>query len=131
MSQPDVSEEFDLLRRHLEGGDPRHARGKVHPLAGVLSLVALALMAGSRSVSDIGRLGKLNGEALGLVGLQRSPSVVTLGRLLRLASVEGVRGSLLAFAKELHTLRQGAEAQAGVVATDGKSLQEARTTCSW
>ncbi len=48
MSQPDVSVEFVLLRKHLEGVvDPRHAKGKVHPLAGVLSLVVLGLMAGA------------------------------------------------------------------------------------
>ena len=124
MSQPELSVEFVLLRRHLEEVvDPRHARGKVHPLAGVLSLVVLALMAGSRSMSDISRFGKLRGEVLGPLGLRRSPSVATLGRLLRLVSVQGVRGSLLAFVRELHALRQGAAASVGAVAMDGKSLR--------
>ena len=124
MSQPDVSVEFAVLRRHLEGiADPRYARGKVHPLAGVLGLVALALMAGARSMSDISRFGKLNGEVLGPLGLRRSPSVATLGRLLRLVSVEGVRRSLMAFVKELHAARQGDASPVGAVAMDGKRLR--------
>lgn len=124
MSQPDVSEEFALLRGHLEGiADPRYARGKVHPLAGVLGLVVLALMAGARSMSEISRFGKLNCEVLGPLGLRRSPSVATLGRLLRFVSVDGVRRSLLAFARELYAARLGTGMPVGVVAMDGKSLR--------
>jgi hypothetical protein len=124
MSQPDVSLELAVLRKHLEGiTDPRFARGKVHPLAGVLGLVVLALMAGARSMSEISRFGKLNDEVLGPLGLRRSPSVATLSRLLRLVSVDGVRRSLLAFVRELHALRQGEGSPVGVVAMDGKSLR--------
>ena len=124
MAKPDVIVEYALLRKHLEAVvDPRHARGKVHPLAGVLSLVVLALMGGARSMSDISRFGKLKAEVLVPLGLRRSPSVATLGRLLRLVSVEGVRKSLLAFVRELHVLRQGPEAPVGVVAMDGKTLR--------
>jgi hypothetical protein len=123
MPQPDLSEEFALLRRHLSGiADPRFARGKVHPLASVLSLAVLALMGGARSMSDISRFGKLRPEILEPLGLRRSPSVATLGRLLRLVSVEAVREALRSFARELHQGRQG-EKPIGVVAVDGKVLR--------
>lgn len=92
MSQPDLPEEFALLRARLaEVADPRHSRGKVHPLASVLSLAVLALMGGARSMSDISRFGKLRPEVLEILGLRRSPSVATPGRLLRMVSVECVR----------------------------------------
>lgn len=124
MSQSDLCEEFALLRKYLAGiVDPRHARGKVHPLASVLALVVLALMGGARSMSDISRFGKLRGEVLEPLGLRRSPSVATLGRLLRLVSVRGVRGSLLAFVRELHALREGEGAPVGAAAIDGKTLR--------
>lgn len=45
-----VADEFKLLRSCLETiPDPRHARGKVHPLVGILGLIVLGLMAGARS----------------------------------------------------------------------------------
>lgn len=127
MIQPDLSEEFALLKKQLESiTDPRHARGKVHPLAGVLCLTVLALLAGARSLSDISRHGKLHEEVLVPLGLRRSPSVATLGRLLRLVSVEAVRGSLLAFARELAALRLGQGEPIGAVAMDGKTARGTR-----
>jgi hypothetical protein len=123
MLQPDLPEEFALLRRHLARiDDPRFARGKVHPLASVLSLTVLALMGGARSMSDISRFGKLRPEILEPLGLRRSPSVATLGRLLRLVSVEAVRDNLRSFARELYEGRQGKE-PIGVAAIDGKVLR--------
>ncbi|HEX9014841.1 MAG TPA: ISAs1 family transposase [Chloroflexota bacterium] len=123
MSQPELPEEFALLRRHLARiADPRFARGKVHPLASVLGLAVLALMGGARSMSDISRFGKLRPEVLEELGLRRSPSVATLGRLLRLVSVEAVRENLRSFARELHEGRQG-DQEMGVVALDGKVLR--------
>jgi hypothetical protein len=127
MSQPDLSVEFVLLRKHLELiVDPRHARGKVHPLAGVLCLTVLALLAGARSLSEVSRHGKLNAEVLAPLGLRRSPSVATLGRLLRLISVQEVRGVLLAFVRELAALRLGEGEPVGTVAMDGKTARGTR-----
>lgn len=127
MSQPDLSEEFALLRKHLESiTDPRYARGKVHPLAGVLCLTVLALLSGARSLSDISRHGKLNAEVLAPLGLRRSPSVATLGRLLRMVSVEEVRGGLLGFVRELAALRLGEGEPVGTVAMDGKTARGTR-----
>jgi hypothetical protein len=118
-----VPEEFALLQACMVAiTDPRHARGKVHPLAGVLSLTVLALMAGACFLSDITRFGKLHPEVLEPLGLRRSPSVATLGRLLRLVSVAEVRGALLDFARQVNERRHGKQGLA-VVAADGKTLR--------
>lgn len=120
-----LPEEFRLLQECLATvPDPRHARGRVHPLIGVLSLTVLALMAGARSLSDISRWGKLHPEVLSALGLRRSPSVATLGRLLRLVCVPDVRTALLNFAQRLSVSR-GQEDGLGVVAADGKTLRAA------
>lgn len=130
----DIAAEFALLRQCLACvPDPRHARGRVHPLVGVLSLTVLALMAGARSLSDIARWGKLHSEIWQPLGLRRSPSVPTLSRLLRLVSVRELRTRLLAFARQLSERRSPSvaglgEEQAGkltVVAADGKTLRGA------
>src|SRR5215217_7421382 len=75
-----VPEEFALLLASFATiTDPRLARGKVHPLPGVLALVVLGLMAGCRSLSAISRFGQIH------------PEVATLHRLLRRVSVGEVR----------------------------------------
>lgn len=120
-----LPEEFALLWECLAKiPDPRWARGKVHPLVGVLSLVVLGLMAGNRSLSDISRWGKLHPELVAGLGLRRSPSVSTLSRLLRRVSVAAVRRSLLEFACRLNEGRSGQEGLR-VVALDGKTLRGA------
>ena len=81
--------------------DPRHRRGRVHPLPGVLGLSVLGLMAGCRSLSDISRWGALHPEVHGSLGLRRSPSVATLGRVLRWVSVSEVRDALRNFTQQL------------------------------
>jgi hypothetical protein len=54
-----------LLRSYLgEIPDPRHRRGLVHPLEGVLTLSVLGLRADCRSLSAIGRWRELREELL-------------------------------------------------------------------
>jgi hypothetical protein len=116
-----VPEEFALLVASFAAvTDSRYARGKVHPLPGVLALVVLGLMAGCRSLSAISRFGQIHAEVLAPLGLRRSPSVATLHRLLRMVSVAEVRAALAAFARALHQRRTG-RAALGVVAVDGKT----------
>lgn len=120
-----VPEEFTLLQVCLaEVDDFRKARGKVHPLVGVLSLTVLALMGGARSLSDVSRWGKLHPEVLTPLKLRRSPSVPTLSRLLRGVSVNEVRGALVEYARQLNESR-GQKDGLLVVAADGKTLKGA------
>jgi hypothetical protein len=118
-----VPEEFALLVASFAAiTDPRFARGKVHPLPGVLALVVLGLMAGCRSLSAISRFGQIHPEVLAPLGLRRSPSVATLHRLLRRISVGEVRSALATFTRQLLMARTG-RAAVGVVAVDGKTLR--------
>lgn len=118
-----VPEEFALLVSSLAAiSDPRFARGKVHPLPGVLALVVLGLMAGCRSLSAISRYGHIHAEVLAPLGLRRSPSVATLHRLLRRVAVAEVRTALAAFTRQLLAARTG-HAEVGVVAVDGKTVR--------
>ena len=121
-----VPAEFAVLLECLARvGDPRFARGKVHPLPGVLGLTVLGLMAGCRSLSAIGRFGQIHPEVLGPLGLRRSPSVATLHRLLGRVAVTEVRQALRAFAARLLAGRADA-ASAAAVAVDGKTLRGVR-----
>ena len=118
-----VPEEFALLVSSFAAiTDPRLARGKVHPLPGMLGLVVLGLMAGCRSLSAISRYGQIHPEVLAPLGLRRSPSVATLHRLLRRVSVGEVRTALAAFTRHLLASRPGGS-DVGVVAVDGKTLR--------
>lgn len=118
-----VPEEFALLvAAFATVTDSRFARGKVHPLPGVLALVVLGLMADCRSLSAISRFGQIHPEVLAPLGLRRSPSVATLHRLLRRVSVAEVRQVLAAFTRQVLTARTG-HPECGVVAVDGKTLR--------
>ena len=117
-----LPEEFGLLHSCFGSvSDPRHRRGRVHPLPGVLSLSVLGLMAGCRSMSEISRWGALHPEVFGPLGLRRSPSVATLGRVLRRVSVSEVRQALCNFAQELMERRHPGEPFS--VAADGKTVR--------
>ena len=118
-----VPAEFALLVAAFAAiTDTRFARGKVHPLPGVLALVVLGLMAGCRSLSAISRFGQIHPEVLAPLGLRRAPSVATLHRLLRRVSVAEVRAALAAFTRQVLTARTG-DPRVGVVALDGKTAR--------
>ena len=118
-----VPEEFARLGAAFAAvTDPRFARGKVHPLPGVLALVVLGLMAGCRSLSAISRFGQIHPEILVPLGLRRSPSVATLHRVLRRVSVAEVRTVLAGFTRQMLAARTG-HPEVGVVAVDGKTLR--------
>jgi hypothetical protein len=116
-----VPAEFALLVAAFAAiTDSRFARGKVHPLPGVLALVVLGMMAGCRPLSAISRYGQIHPEVLAPLGLRRSPSVATLHRLLRRVSVGEVRTALAAFTRQLLAARTG-RPEVGIVAVDGKT----------
>lgn len=121
-----VREEFTLLGASFAGvTDGRFARGKGHPLPGVLALVALGLMADCRSLSAISRYGQIPHEVLGSLGLRRGPSVATLHRLPRSASVAVVRAALASFTRRVLAARAG-RSGVGAAAVDGKTSREVR-----
>ncbi len=125
-NRSNVPEEFVLLQACLRFvHDPRKARGRVHVLVSVLSLTVLALMGGSRSLSDISRWGKLHPEIWEPLKLRRSPSVATLSRLLRVVSVQEVRMALIEFTRQLNERRRQKDGLL-VVAADGKTLRGTR-----
>jgi DDE family transposase len=118
-----VPEEFALLVDCFAAlTDPRRARGKVHPLPGVLALVVLGLLAGCRSLSAISRFGTIHPEVVAPLGLRRSPSVATLHRLLGMVTVPEVREVVRAFAGDL-IARRGMAGAVTEVALDGKTLR--------
>lgn len=118
-----VPDEFALLvDRFAALTDPRHARGKVHPLPSVLALVVLGLLAGRRSLSAVSRYGRIHPEVLTPLGLRRTPSVATLHRLLGMVTVDEVRAVVRAFALDL-VARRGVSDAVTEVALDGKTLR--------
>jgi len=118
-----IPDEFAwLVDRFAALTDPRRARGKVHPLPGVLALVVLGLLAGRRSLSAVSRYGAIHPEVLAPLGLRRSPSVATLHRVLGMVTVAEVRGVVRAFAQDLIASRGVVDAVTEV-ALDGKTLR--------
>jgi hypothetical protein len=125
-----VPQEFAILVRCCEQvTDLRKARGKVHPLPALLALCLLGLMSGQPSIQDVERWARRHPEAWLALGLRRCPSVPTLWRLLQMVSVAEVQEILRDFTQRLATLRQPADAAAGLqaVALDGKTLRGVAT----
>lgn len=117
----DIADEFACLMAQLRTVvDHRHARGRVHPLAGVLGLTVLGLLAGCRSLSAIHRYAAIHPEVLAPLALRRPPSIPTLSRVLGGVQPVELRAALAAFTAEL-AQRQGADL--AVVAVDGKTLR--------
>jgi hypothetical protein len=118
---PMLADEYAVLLRHLQTvPEFRHQRGMRHPLAGVLGLTVLGLMAGCRSLSAISRYATMRPEVLAPLGLRRPPSVPTLSRILGGIAPAELRAALLRFTREL---AQGRQAELGAVAIDGKTLR--------
>lgn len=118
---PTIADEFATLLRQLQTvPEFRHRRGIRHPLAGVLGLTVLGLMAGCRSLSAIHRYGLIHTKALAPLGLRHSPSVPTLSRILGGIAPADLRVALLGFTQEL---TQDRRADLTAVALDGKTLR--------
>src|SRR5262245_55998081 len=77
--------------------DPRHARGRRHPLVAVLSLTAVALLAGMKSLEAIAQFARDHGLpfrlALGFTRLG-SPCKATLSDLFRAPDVQAYERAL-------------------------------------
>jgi hypothetical protein len=104
--------------------DPRSRHGRRFPLAAVLSLVALGLLVGRRSLDAILQLRKDYGDALPLaLGFPRCrfPSASALSRLLARLDPAAVEAALAAWVRP----RLPPDA-AATVAIDGKALRGSR-----
>ena len=67
--------------------DPRSRHGRIHPLPGVVGLVALALLMGRKSLKGIARFGRQHNAPLAhALGFRRgkTPTTSTLSRCMRL-----------------------------------------------
>jgi predicted transposase YbfD/YdcC len=64
----------DLLGYLAEIADPRHRRGRRHPLVGVLGVAVCAVLAGARSLAAIGEwAADAPGQVLAALGIRRDP----------------------------------------------------------
>lgn len=110
--------------------DPRKARGRRHPWAGLLLLVVAALLSGANSQRAIARWGHDTGRRrrrrLGLARPE-GPSLATLHRLLRRVPVADLEAALGQWLQQLRAIwrRDGPRWLDGV-AVDGKTLRGAR-----
>ena len=64
----------DLLGYLAQITDPRHRRGRRHPLVGVLGVAVCAVLAGARSLAAIGEWANdAPGQDLAALGTRRDP----------------------------------------------------------
>jgi predicted transposase YbfD/YdcC len=109
-----------------EISDPRHARGKRHPLPAILALVCVATLCGYRSYSAIAQWARLYPRelvvALGLTH-PTSPCTATLSTILRQLDRAQLEAKLGAWAESVLSILPPAPTEDEAVALDGKTLR--------
>ncbi|HEY2833998.1 MAG TPA: ISAs1 family transposase [Sporichthyaceae bacterium] len=96
---------LSLLERLATVPDPRHSKGRVHPLSAILGLTVVALLAGCRSLEAIAQFGRDHGTALAHpLGFCRgkTPCKATLSILLRRLNVAALEEVLAAWIADRH-----------------------------
>jgi hypothetical protein len=109
---------FDLLG---QVPDPRRAEGKRHPLAAVLSLLVLAMMAGMRGLQGVVDFGRnLPADVVADLGFtqRRTLAKSTLSEILRAIDIDAFE-SVVSRWLQAQAQRHGWTA----IAIDGKSLR--------
>jgi hypothetical protein len=101
--------------------DPRDPRGRVHPLAAVLALTAVAVLAGCKSLTAIAQFGRDHGAALAhALGFTRgkTPAKSCLSELFRALDAQALEDALAGWLR-------GRAAAAGweAVCLDGKTAR--------
>src|SRR5688500_1782700 len=100
--------------------DPRNPRGKRYPLPAVLNLLAVALLAGMRSLEAVAQFGRDHGpplaHALGFRS-RRTPCKAALSNLLRRLDVAAFEGALARW------VRARCPDLGDALAIDGKTLR--------
>jgi DDE_Tnp_1-associated/Transposase DDE domain len=115
MAGPSLAELFATIP------DPRKPRGRIHPLGAVLSLTAVALLAGMKSLEAIAQFGRDHGPGLAhALGFRRrkTPAKSTLSEIFRAIDRDAFEAALRAWAQG----RPGG----GAIALDGKTLRGSR-----
>jgi len=100
--------------------DPRKARGRIHPLTAVLSLTALAILAGQRSLEAIAQFGRDHGVGLAhALGFRRkkTPAKSTLSEIFRALDPDAVEAAFRAW------ICGRLPDPGAVLAVDGKTLK--------
>jgi predicted transposase YbfD/YdcC len=109
--------------------DPRHPRGRRHPLAAILALMCVAMLCGYRSYSAIADWGRCYGQklvrALGFTRDQ-TPCAATLYHVLRQLDGPLVEATLGAWAESVLTALPPAPGELEAMAIDGKTLRGSR-----
>ena len=113
--------------------DVRRARGKRHPLAGVVLLACAATLCGVRSYSAVAEWGhtalEVDPGLLASLGLGRHgpPSAATLHRVFRWLDVGALEAALGGWAQEVLAAHPAPAGGLEGVAMDGKTLRGTRT----
>jgi predicted transposase YbfD/YdcC len=109
--------------------DPRHPRGRRHPLVAILALMCVAMLCGYRSYSAIAEWGRCYGQKL-VRGLgftrAKTPCAATLYHVLRQLDSTLVEASLGAWAESVLTALPPAPGEPEAIAIDGKTLRGSR-----
>jgi DDE_Tnp_1-associated/Transposase DDE domain len=113
-------ERLSLVEALASVPDPRKRKGTRHPLAAVLSLSVVAVLAGCKSLEAIAQFGREHGlplrHALGFTRLD-CPTKSCLGKIFRRLDAEAFEAALSRWV--LSRVRDGWQA----VAVDGKTLR--------
>jgi predicted transposase YbfD/YdcC len=109
--------------------DPRHPRGRRHPLIAILAFMCVALRCGYRSYSAIAHWGRCYGQTLmRALGFTRdkTPCAATLYHVLRQLDGPLVEATLGAWAESVLTALPPAPGEPEALAIDGKTLRGSR-----
>src|SRR4051812_9838327 len=120
-----------LYETFCEIPDPRHRRGTVYPLASVLTLIAVAMLCGARSLAAIAQWGHDYNELAPRLGFSRrtrdgrryrTPCISELHTLLAALGATAFEAALTRWI----TARGVADLTERVMAIDGKALRGAQ-----
>ncbi|HSF31287.1 MAG TPA: ISAs1 family transposase [Candidatus Tectomicrobia bacterium] len=109
--------------------DPRHPRGRRHPLVAILALMCVAMLCGYRSYRAIAHGGRCYGQPLmRALGFTRAktPCAATLYHVLRQLDSTLVEASLGAWAESILTALPPPPGELEAMAIDGKTLRGSR-----
>jgi hypothetical protein len=115
-----------LIEVLAEVEDPRHPRGKRHPLAAILALSVAATLCGAQSYGAIAEWGRSHGawlaRALGFTR-EKTPCVGTLHYLFQRLDRQALERALSAWAETVLAALPPPQGSLEALAIDGKTLR--------